>query len=412
MEEKLLDQAPKAPEKSLRWFREARYGMFIHFGLYSSMGRGEWALCIDRIPFEEYRKLALRFNPRNLRIADWVGLAQKNGMRYMCLTTRHHEGFALFDTKASDFNSVNSPAKRDLVREYVDACRKARMGVGLYYSVADWGDPSFVAGPREDPKGWKRFVRVVHEQLRELMSNYGKVDYLFYDGCPSDASFWGGAEINAEIRRLQPDILISDRCGLNEDVQSAEGHIIGDPGKSWETCMTHNNSWGWNANDSAWKTTREIIIQLMTCAHNGGNYLLNVGPDGSGCIPAKSVRMLNQVGKWLERNGEAIYGTDPHPFNYADLKLSTARGTTAYIPFVLYYGPQTMVAGVGNRVKKVRILTTGRSVRFKQQGNRVFLTGLPVANPDPFLTVLAFELDGKPRGVPNPLLDNAGVKYT
>ncbi|MBI4024433.1 MAG: alpha-L-fucosidase, partial [Verrucomicrobia bacterium] len=243
----------KAPEKFIRWFREARYGMFIHFGLYSILGRHEWALCYERIPFEEYRKLARRFNPKHLDVRAWADLARKSGMRYACLTTRHHEGFALFDTQASDFNSVNSPARRDLVREYVEACRNTGLGVGLYYSVADWGDPGFLAGPRRDPKAWKRFVRIVHEQLRELMTRYGRVDYLFYDGCPPPKT-WGCATINAEIRRLQPHILISSRCGLDEDVISAEGHTISDPGKLWESCLTTNSSWGYNYGDDDWKT--------------------------------------------------------------------------------------------------------------------------------------------------------------
>ena len=401
-------KSTKAPGKSIRWFREARYGMFIHFGLYSLLGRHEWALCLERIPFAEYRKLERRFNPRRLNVQEWVDLARKSGMRYMCLTTRHHEGFALFGTRASDFNSVNAPLGRDIVREYVEACRKAGLGVGLYYSVADWGNPSFVAGPAKDPVGWKKFVAVVHQQLRELMTNYGRVDYLFYDGCPTPKT-WGCAQINAEIRRLQPHILISDRCGLDEDVRSAEGHTIGDPGKLWETCMTTNNSWGYNYGDQDWKTARQLILQLMTCAHNGGNYLLNVGPKADGRIPQRAVKLLGEVGQWIKRNGEAVYGAEPHPFNYSDQKLSTARGTTAYIPLHYYHGPETVIASIGNRVKRIRLLSTGRLIRFRQEGNRLRLIGLPSRSPDRWLPVVTLELVGKPRNVPHPLLGQ--VRY-
>jgi len=174
----------KAPETSRSWFREARFGLFIHYGLFSLLGRHEWALSYERIPFDEYRTLINRFNPERLDMREWVRLARDAGMRYLCLTTRHHEGFALFETAASAFSSVRSPAGRDLIREYVDACREVDMGVGLYYSVADWGDPGFVAGPQRDAEGWRRFVDVAHTQLRELMTNYGEIQYLFYDGCP------------------------------------------------------------------------------------------------------------------------------------------------------------------------------------------------------------------------------------
>lgn len=383
--------------------------MFIHYGLYSLLGRHEWAICYERIPPAEYRPLMQRFNPRRSAPADWVALARQVGMRYLCLTTRHHDGFALFDTRASDFNALNTPARRDLVAEYVAACRKARMGVGLYYSVANWTDPGCVAGPLKDPRGWKRFVDVVHTQLRELMSNYGRIDYLFYDGCPPPPT-WRCAEINAAIRRLQPHILISDRCGLDEDVQSAEGHTIGDPGKAWESCMTSNESWGYNYGDSDWKTPRQTVKLLMTCAHNGGNLLFNVGPHADGRIPAPAVRLLRRVGAWARRNAEALYGTEPHRFDYADQKLSTSRGHRAYVPLHYYHGPEMVVAGIGNRVRKARVLGTGRAVRFRQSGNRLFLPGLPRQAPDPLLPVLALDLDGKPRGIPNPLLYAKG-KY-
>lgn len=413
MKKSIPSHLSKAPRSSLRWFRKARYGMFIHYGLFSLLGRHEWAMCYERIPFAEYRPLIRRFRPRRDCVRDWIALAREAGMRYACLTTRHHEGFALFDTRVSDFNSQNSPTGRDLVREYVEACRKAKIGVGLYYSVADWGDAGYVAGPRKDPPGWRRFVRVVHEQLRELMTNYGKVDYLFYDGCPPPKT-WRCAQINAEIRRLQPDILISDRCGLSEDVLSAEGYTItADPGKPWETCITSNgtSSWGYNHGDPDWKSPRQTILHLMTCAHNGGNFLFNFGPRADGGVPPQAARLLRQTGAWLKRNGEAVYGTDPHPFDYVDWKLSTGRDKRVYIPLHYYHGAETVVAGIGNRVRNARVLFTGQRIRFRQEGDRVFLTGLPRRSPDPYLTVMALDLVGRPRGVPNPLL-GSNTKYT
>ncbi len=397
-----MKETKKAPKKSFEWFRNARFGMFVHYGLYSLTGRHEWAMCYERIPSQQYVKLINRFSPKASVVDDWVRLAKSSGMRYMALTTRHHEGFALFDTKASEFNSMNSPAGRDLVAEYAKACARHGMDVGLYYSVGNWNDPGYVAGREKDPEGWKRFVAVAHAQLKELMTNYGEIKYLFYDHCPPPET-WDCARINAAIRRLQPGILIS-RCGLDDDIKSAEGCTIGDPGQMWESCMTSNRSWGYNYGDKYWKTPREIVHDLMVCAHNGGNYILNIGPKPDGAVPAQAIRLLKKVGEWAGRNADALYGTDPHPFQYADQKLSTAKGNVAYIPLHYYHGPESTVAGIGNQVKAVRLLATGQSVSFRQEGNRVLLTGLPRKAPDPLMTVMAFELDGKPFGIGNPLL--------
>ena len=199
-----------------------------------------------------------------------------------------------------------------------------------------------------------------------------------------------------------PDF-ISSRCGLDEDVMSAEGYTMGDPGKIWETCMTTNRNWGYNSGDEEWKTPYAVIFDLLTCSHNGGNYLLNVGPKKDGTIPAQAVKLLKKTGDWIGRNGAAVYGTDPHPFAYADQHLSTSRGNTAYMPLSSYNGPETTVAGIGNAVTKVRILATGETVSFRQEGNRIFLTGLPRKKLDPVMTILVFELDGKPVGIENPL---------
>ena len=392
----------KAPNRSVEWFRDARFGMFIHWGIYSVLGRHEWAMFYERIPREEYRKLAQRFNPKKWNPREWVALPQEACMRYLCLTTRHHDGFSLFDSKANPFNSAQTAAGRDLVAEYVEACRAGRMGVGLYYSVADWSDAGYVAGPKADPDGWRRFVRYVKAELRQLMTDYGRIDYLFYDGCPPPKT-WGCAAMNREIRRLQPHLLISSRCQLDEDVASAEQHVMADPGKLWECCMTMNQSWGYNWGDPAWKDAREIVRTLMVCCHQGGNFLLNVGPKPDGAIPAQSVKLLKQVGQWVKANGDAVYGTDPHPFDYYLQKLATGKGSIAYVPLHHYHGPKTVIAGVANRVKSVRVLATGKETDFEQQGERILLTGLPRRPPDSLLPVLALELAGRPRGVPNPL---------
>lgn len=357
----------------------------------------------ERIPIAEYKRLTARFRPDNLNVADWVAFARNTGMKYACLTTRHHEGFALFDTATTDFNAQRV-CGRDLVREFVEACRAGGLRPCLYYSVGDWGDPGYKAGPRTDPAGWKRFVEVVHAQLRELMTNYGEIDYLFYDLCPPPET-WAAAELHAELRRLQPNLLISDRCGLDEDVASSESHVAAHGGRFWECCMTLGSNWGYSTGNAGWRTARQTIGDLLSSVHNGGNFLLNIGPKGDGTIVDEELRVFEQFGDWLNRNREMVFGTAPHPFTFADQKLSTSRGNTAYVPLHCYYGPDTVVAGIGNIVRQVRLLANGQSVAFTQDGNHVRLTGLPATAPDPYHPVLAFELDGPPRGVPNPLSD-------
>lgn len=394
----------KASPFAVERYRKARFGMFIHWGLYSLLGRHEWAMCYERIPFSEYKPLAKRFNPVGLDMADWVDTAKNSGMGYMCLTTRHHEGFCLFDTTTSEFNSVKTTAGRDFVREFVDACRAGGILPCLYYSVANWSDPRFVNGPKNDPAGWQGFVDEAQEQLRELMTNYGPIAYLFYDGCPRPPELWGALEINEEIRRLQPDMLISDRSQLDADVRSAEQQLIGDPGKPWECCMTMNESWGYNPGDRNWKTPRQIVQKMLQAIHEGGNFLLNVGPGPEGAFEPEAKALLEQVGRWVGRNRSIFGALDPHPFDYADQKLSAGDGNTVYVPLHHYHGPHTTIAGIGNQVESIRLLADGRDVTFEQKGCRVFVTGLPEESADPLYTVLVLELDGKPKGVPHPLL--------
>lgn len=373
--------------------------MFIHYGLYSLLNRREWSMYYERIPVEEYRKLADQFNPENLNVDDWVLLAKENGMKYICLTTRHHDGFCLFDTAETDFNSVKTAAKRDFVREFVDSCRKHEIRPTLYYSVADWSDSGFTDGPEKNPGGWQKFIKTAHNQLKELMSNYGEIDYLFYDGCPPPKD-WKGEELNCELRKLQPNLLISDRCQLDEDVASSENNAKA-YNKPWELCMTTNESWGCNYGDIHRKTVFDLVGKLAFCMHNGGNFLLNIAPLPDGSVHPEDRKLFEQIGGWVKRNKEAVYGTTAAPFNLHDYKLSCANGNTAYIAFHFYCGPETIVCGIGNKVEKIRLLATGEEIAFHQEDDRVFMTGLPVEWPD-VMPVVALDLDGKPEGVPNP----------
>ena len=389
----------KAPPAAVERFRNNRFGMFIHYGLYSILDRREWAMYYERIPVAEYRQLINRFQPAPGAVEGWVKLAKQAGMKYLCLTARHHEGFCLFDTAFTEFNSVKSAARRDLVREFVDACRAHGLRPTLYYSVADWSDSGYTNGPRKDPEGWARFVATAQGQLKELMTNYGPIDYLFYDGCPPP-EHWGGAELNQELRRLQPELLISDRCQVDEDVASSEGHL-GAHNKTWECCMTTNDSWGCNYGDPERKSALTLVHALAFCMHNGGNLLLNLGPLADGSPHPDDLRLFGELGGWVNRNAEAVYGTSAAPFQKHDYKFSCARGNTAYIVLHFYHGPATIVCGIGNRVLRLHLLSPAQDIEFRQEGDRVFMTGLPKEWPD-IMPVIAMELDGPPVGVPNP----------
>jgi len=355
------------------------------------------------MPSSEYEKISWRFSAKNYHPEQWVDLAQEAGMKYMVLTTRQHPGFSLFDSEVSDFTAPKMAAKRDLVAEYVEACRKKGMRIGFYYSLLDWRYSAYFAGPKEDPDGWASFLEYVHTQVRELCTNYGKIDVLWYDGWwPWKAEDWRSSELNAMVRKLQPDIAINNRSGLPEDFDTPEKRIgpSPDPNRMWESCITMNDHWGYSPRDRNWKNVRQLIHVLVWCASRGGNYLLNVGPRADGTIPLMASARLRQIGRWMKLNGESIYGTERCPFTHEYLP-TTAKGNTAYLHMLYWWGTRTTVANVKNNVLSARILTTGEKVKFEQKDDRIFLRNLPRKAPDPYDTVIALELDGKPEAYPH-----------
>ncbi len=383
------------------WFSEARFGMFIHWGLYAILARGEWVMYLERIPRDEYARLADKFKPKKFDADAWAALAKEAGMKYMVLTTRHHDGFSLFDSKVSDFTSVKTAAGRDLVAEYVEACRRAGLRVGFYYSLLDWRWPEYWRGPKGDPDGWERFLSYVHSQVEELCTQYGKIDVLWYDGSwPYSAEEWRSAELNKRVRELQPGILINNRSGLPEDFDTPEKVVTpSPPGRMWEACMTINDSWGYNAGDRNWKSVRQLIHILVGCASREGNLLLNVGPRADGTIQPEAVRRLREIGRWMRANGESIYGSRRCSFT-STVGPFTAKGNKAYLHAFRWPGREICVAGVGNTVVSAYFLATGEEIKFVQRGDRVFLRNLPRGAPDPYDTVIVLELDGEPMATP------------
>ena len=364
-------------------FLSLAYGMFIHYGLYSVYGRGEWVMSQERMTNEEYFSVIPQFRNDPSFAERWVELAAECGMRYAVLTTRHHDGYFI---------------GHELVKAFCDSCRKAGLKVGLYYSVGDWSDPDFRGGA--GGPNWKRFVQKTHRQLKDLMSNYGEIDYLFYDGCPSPES-WCAKELHAELRRLQPGLLISCRCGLDEDIFSSEQHSGAHNG-AWESCYTLNDSWGYNPHDNRWKTPEDIVSLLMNIRHNGGNLLLNVGPRPDGTIQPEAVDTLRKVGGWIHSNREAVYDVEPHPFNYKDQEISVGRGNTVYIMLTRDWdGVLRKICGIGNKVKSISLLATGENIIFEQQADIIRLTGLPGRKNGGFPRILKLELEGSPFGIHN-----------
>ena len=393
-------------DQRMRWWQEARFGIFVHWGLYSVHGRDVWSMYNEQTPLDEYRRLADVFVPKHYNPDEWVALAKDAGAGYMVMCTRQHDGYSLFDSKVSDFTSVKCAAKRDFVAEYIEALRKAGLGVGLYYSLLDWRMPAYFNGPEKDPAGWAELREYVHAQVRELCTQYGKIDIMWYDGAwPYGKDAWKSDELNAMVRELQPGILINDRSAgghyVPEDFSTPEQTIPHhtDPNRPWESNMTMNDHWGYNPADQNWKTTAQLVRNLLRCARGNGNYLLNVGPDADGLIPPQSVKRLRQIGRWLRANGESVYGTQSaHIGAVGPIQtLPTVKGKNLYIHFCHWPGTEIVLGNVGNRVLSARFVDGGAPINFRQEGSRVFLTCLPEYAPDEYDTVIALECDDLPR---------------
>jgi alpha-L-fucosidase len=422
----------EAKQARLAWFREAKYGLFIHWGLYAIPagewkgkripGIGEWIMFRTPVPVAEYEQLAQQFNPVKFDPAAWVQLAKDAGMRYMVITSKHHDGFALYGSKVSPYNVVDAtPFKRDVLKELSAACQKAGMPLGFYYSQAqDWHEKNGIGntwdfGP-DEKKDFDQYLRAKAEpQVRELLTGYGPVALVWFD-TPRQMTPERGQRFVDIVRSLQPRTLIDGRLGTAGDYVSTGDNVILPEVKSeaWEVPATINHTWGFRKDDQDWKSPGDIAFKLVDIVSKGGNYLLNVGPMADGTIPPASQDVLRAAGRWLKVNGEAVYGAGPTPFGeelgeYTSKDAKDLRGDRLFLrhnewrattkPGKLYFTffeePRVPfpLPAFKNAVKRVYRLADGAPVETKVESGR---TALNIVRPilDPMGTVVVVEFEG------------------
>jgi len=421
---------PKAREASgadrHQWFREAKFGMFIHWGLYAlpagewngKTDHGEWIQYSANIPGPEYVRLAAKFNPVKFNAAEWVSAAKDAGMKYMVVTAKHHEGFAMYDSKLTDYDIVDAtPYKRDPMKELAAECARQGVKFCFYYSVKDWHHPEYptlyTRRTKEHPDGFHGFPKpdadfmkyldYMQGQLRELMTNYGPIGTLFFDwhgdAFEDERERKRGQEIVDMIHALQPGILINNRlAGIGADYGTPEQEIPGgQEAKPFEVCMTLNRHWGYNKNDHDWKDARTIVFNLCDIASKGGNYLLNVGPTAEGVFPDEAVRILREVGRWLKVNGEAVYGVNPGPSMRweEDIDMMTTRPGRYYLHVFKWPKDRKLFYfDFRHRLKKAYLLAdASRTALSVDAYRRSLMIHLPKDAPDPINSVVAIEYE-------------------
>lgn len=418
-----------------RWMREERFGMFIHWGLYAIPARGEWVRSTERISVEDYEQYFEEFDPVCYDPKKWAKLARQAGMKYAVLTTKHHDGFCLFDSAYTDYKATNTKAGRDLVREYVDAFRAEGIKVGFYYSLLDWHHPDYPHyGDRQHPmrenpaygnekRNFSNYVTYLHNQVRELMTNYGKIDLLWFDFSYQElyGEAWRGTELVQMIRSLQPEIIINDRLSGDAsvhdalkaeqlpayagDFQSPEQIIPLDgvrDGKgnpvTWEACMTLNDHWGYAVFDHNYKPAKTVIRMLTDCVSKGGNLLLNVGPTAKGEIPKESVQILEEIGAWMRENGESIYGCGPAGLPRPAWGCYTRKGDFLYAHVYDVFTNMLVLEGLADKVAYARMEADGAELSLERPWNSakfpndLFVNLGQVRLPDAIDTVVKLKL--------------------
>lgn len=378
----------------LEWMREARFGLFIHWGLYSAAARHEWVKSRERTRDEDYDLYFEHFEPDLYNPVEWAREAKRAGMRYFVVTTKHHEGFCLWDSKYTSYKATNTPAKADLLAPMVEAFRAEGLRVGFYHSLIDWHHPDFpIDGyhPRRDDDDFKakntgrdiaKYREYLHAQVRELLTGYGKVDYLFFDfSYPAERrpeiwgnkgrDDWGSKDLLAMVRELQPGIAVNDRLDLPDegDVATPEQYqpfetmtVRGGRGL-WEACQTLNGSWGYDRDNLDWKPPEMLVKMLVDGVSKDGNLLLNVGPTGRGEFDGRAIATLREIGGWMKRHNPSIYGCGPAPYKPPPDCRYTMKGDRLYLHVFSWPFRHLHLPGLAGRVKFARFLHDGSEVR-------------------------------------------------
>jgi alpha-L-fucosidase len=416
----------------MKWWSDSRFGLFIHWGLYSipagewkgTTDHGEWIRTTARIPLGEYDKFVGQFNPVKFNPTEWVRMAKDAGMKYIVITSKHHDGFCLFDSKYTDFDVMSTPFKRDIMKELADACHKEGIAICWYHSIMDWHHPDYL--PRRDWENdrtttsadFDRYVGHMKNQVKELVTKYGDIGVLWFDG--EWESTWNskyGVDLYNYVRSLRPGIIINNRVGAGRSGMEGftkGGEFSGDfgtpeqeipatglPGVYWETCMTMNDHWGYNKNDGNWKSARDLIQKLADIASKGGNFLLNVGPTSEGLFPQASIDRLKQIGDWMKINGEAIYATKASPFPVLAWGRCTQKTIDGGVRLFLHVfdwpkNGKLEVPGILNTARQAYLLSdpAKKSLGVERREDAIVVS-VPEQAPGPINSVIVLDVNGK-----------------
>lgn len=402
------------------WFMQDRFGMFIHWGLYALPARHEWIKKIESISEEKYDKYFKYFDPDLYDPREWARYAKNAGMKYVVLTTKHHEGFCLFDSQYTDYKATNTRAGRDLVREYVDAFRAEGLKIGFYYSLLDWHHPEFPLDcyhpRRNDDNAYeltkdrdiKKYAEYMRNQVTELLTNYGKIDIIWFDysyswqetlenlpnGHPKGKDDWESEKLIELVRSLQPDIIIDNRTEIDQDIWTPEQYqpeewVKDDNGElvPWEACQTFSGSWGYHRDETSWKSPEILVRMLINTVSCGGNLLLNVGPTARGYFDKRAVAALEALGEWMKYNSRSIYDCTQAEFEAPTDVRYTRSDSCLYVHILAYPFNSLRLKGLAGLVDYAQFLHDGSEILYKEEGDDIILS-LPPIKPDVIVPVV------------------------